>query len=190
MKLTFILAACVFIGAILSPLPWLAVTVAVAVIAAVVLDRRVLFCLKRPSLWGIFLLITVGQPLLLGSPDAVFAGIPYSTASLAAGIGMSLRGVLMIVLFGFVSVRMRHLSMAGMWSQIGLHEFAEAFAQAEMLLPRIERSLRHSYQDFHAGRRSGQKGVGVVNSMATVLASILKLSRQHAAPVQPPPEGV
>ncbi len=189
MKRPLLLVAVLAAAGIISPLPWLIAVAIAAIVGVGVLDRGALRRLKKPSLWGILLLLSCLQPFALGLPDASVAGIPYSTASLKAGVSMSLRALVLITLAAFLQGRMRRLPVTPPWSHFGLHGFASTLADAEALLPRLESSLRHSFRRICQERRSGAGRMSVIDTLASVLAAVLQSAPHHSGPNGHPHEG-
>jgi energy-coupling factor transporter transmembrane protein EcfT len=124
--------------------------------------------------WGFALVLLVSGALWLGPADARLGPVPYSTAGLALGTWMALRGWALLVAFRGFAATVSPAELAGLLERAGLRGLGFTFGVAVNLLPALERSAARTWDTIRLRgglrrRRRAMLQLGAVTIVANAL---------------------
>ncbi len=144
----YIIIAGLVISAVLLPLKPLAALTFLVIVAAIVTDPVLLKKLRNKYLWVFLMLIAFVQPLLIGNKDMLIAGLGYSSGSLVTGLRISLRAVLMILVFSYLVRNSSALNLGTLWKKIGIPDFDRVFFESQRIMPHLKGVYQNTKLEF------------------------------------------
>lgn len=165
----------------LSPESRLPLAAGICLAAAAVLFPAALRSLVRPG-WlaalGMLLLVTA---IFSGPPDRTLGGIPYSSLGLAAGLQMSLRALVLLVMVDGFSSCADIGSVAGLLERAGLRGLGFSLGIAVTLLPGLRQASTNTWQSlWMRGGLRRKRWRGLQLYVVTVVANALRRAEEIA----------
>ncbi len=173
-----VVAALLLLLAFALPGPTVAAAPAVALVAAALLDRRLLADLRRPSPW--LLLLGVGLlPALLAGPASDGGGAPPRGETLLQGLTLVCRGTTVTLALLMAGRAVSPAAIQRLFARLGVPHVGLAVAIALDLLPVTRRALLRTVTALRLrgglGRRLPANGPLLA---MTVLVQTLRLSEE------------
>lgn len=114
-----------------------------SIIAYSILDSSITCLFKRKSMYVLFMIVVIVQPLFFYESS----DIPwYFSDSFISGIAMFLRAVVIINSITLLNKRIDRAHVKSFWQNKGISEFDNVLAKAEEILPEIKHQIINSFR--------------------------------------------
>lgn len=143
--------------------------IAVSIIAMIVysqIDISLLGLFKRKSIYFLFTIVVILQPMIIGEPVNKFLGLDYSADAFVNGIAMFCRAVVIISSITLINRSTSREHVKAFWKQRGLEEFDNVLQKAEEILPDIK-------SGFNKVRKESNSIKSVLRNPSELLAKMI-----------------
>ncbi len=117
-------------------------------------DSSLLHLFKRKSIYFLFLIVVIIQPVILGDQSNEVLGVSFSAEALLRGIAMFTRAMVVISSITFLNRRTEKEKVKDFLKRQGMENFDDVLSKAHEVLPTIKSSLSNSIKavkDEHSG---------------------------------------
>lgn len=128
----------VVLSAIILPAEFMLPLSIIAMIIYSQIDVSILKLFKRKSIYFLFVIVVIIQPMIIGEQNNQLVGITFSAETLLNGLGMFCRAVVIISSITLINRRTNKEKIKVFWKQRGLEEFENVFSKTEEILPTIK----------------------------------------------------
>ncbi|MBU2490980.1 MAG: energy-coupling factor transporter transmembrane protein EcfT [Bacteroidetes bacterium] len=141
----------------------------VVMIGYAMIDSSQLHLFKRKSLYTLFTIVVIIQPMILGSPTSEVFGVSFSAEALVRGFAMFIRALVIISSITYLNRNTEKEKVKEFWKRQGMENFDVVLAKAQEVLPTIKISFSDSIK---AVKKEGT-GKSWLRSPAELLARLV-----------------
>ncbi|RJP63489.1 MAG: hypothetical protein C4543_00425 [Ignavibacteriales bacterium] len=102
------------------------------------IDISLLRLFRRKSIYFLFTIVVITQPMIIGEQNNQLLGITFSAEALLNGLGMFFRAVVIISSITLLNRKTNRENVKEFWKRRGLEEFENVLSKAEEILPNIK----------------------------------------------------
>lgn len=159
----------------------------VVLIATALIYPRILRPLRNVRFWLVILLLVLVIPAFTGTADSSFLGIRYSHLRLSQALLMSLRGIIVFLLFQILTLDRDWKQLSIHASRLGFLHLDAVLELAHELLPRIKSLVQSRWRMFREQWRPPRKYSPrpLLNFLQTTTLDLIQLA-DHAGRQHPP----
>lgn len=128
----------VVLSAIILPAEFVISLSIIAMIIYSCIDISLLRLFKRKSIYFLFTIVVILQPMIIGELIDEFLGINYSAEAFINGLGMFCRAVVIISSITLLNRTTSRKNVKAFWKRRGLEEFDNVLNKAEEMLPNVK----------------------------------------------------
>ncbi len=126
------------LSAIILPAGFAITLSIIAMIVYSQIDISLLRLFRRKSIYFLFTIVVIIQPMIIGEQNIQLSGINFSIEALLNGLGMFCRAVIIISSITLLNRRTNRENVKEFWKRRGLEEFENVLCKAEEILPNIK----------------------------------------------------
>ncbi|KUG26818.1 hypothetical protein ASZ90_003334 [hydrocarbon metagenome] len=128
----------VVLSAIILPAEFVIPLSIIAMIIYATIDKSLLKIFRRKSVYFLFTIVVILQPMIIGEQNNQLFGITFSTEALLNGLGMFCRAIIIISSITLLNRTTDRENIKAFWKRRGLEEFDNVLHKAEEILPNIK----------------------------------------------------
>lgn len=128
----------VVFSAIILPAEFVIPLSIIAMIIYSQIDISLLRLFRRKSIYFLFTIVVITQPMIIGEQNNQLLGITFSAEALLNGLGMFFRAVVIISSITLLNRKTNRENVKEFWKRRGLEEFENVLSKAEEILPNIK----------------------------------------------------
>lgn len=156
----------VVLSAIILPAEFVIPLSVIVMVVYSQIDISLLRLFGRKSIYFLFAIVVVIQPMIIGEQNNQLFGISYSAEALLNGLGMFCRAVVIISSITLLNRKTDRENVKAFWKKRGLEEFENVFSKAEEILPNIK-------TEFNKVRKENNSIKSVLKNPAEQMAKII-----------------
>lgn len=156
----------VVLSAIILPAEFVIPLSIIAMIIYSQIDISLLRLFGRKSIYFLFTIVVVIQPMIIGEPVNEFLGINYSAEALLNGLGMFCRAIVIISSITLLNRNTSRENVKAFWKRRGLEEFDNVLNKAEEILPNVK-------SEFNKVRKENNSIKSLLKNPAELLAKMI-----------------
>lgn len=104
-------------------------------------DMSLLRLFRRKSIYFLFAIVVIIQPMIIGEQTNRLFGITFSSEAFLNGLGMFCRAVVIISSITLLNRKTNRENVKAFWKRRGLEEFGNVLSKAEEILPNVKSEL-------------------------------------------------
>lgn len=131
----------VVLSAIILPAEFLIPLSIITMIVYSQIDISLLRLFRRKSIYFLFTIVVIIQPMIIGEQNNQLFGITYSAEAFLNGLGMFCRAVVIISSITLLNRKTNRENVKAFWKRRGLEEFDNVLSKAEEILPNVKSEL-------------------------------------------------
>lgn len=128
----------VVLSAIILPAEFVIALSILVMIFYTTIDKSLLKIFRRKSVYFLFTIVVILQPMIIGDQVNEIMGISYSAEALINGLGMFFRAIVIISSITLLNRTTSRENIKAFWKRRGLEEFDNVMHKAEEILPNIK----------------------------------------------------
>lgn len=132
----------VVISAIILPAEFVIPLSIFVMIFYTTIDKSLLKIFRRKSVYFLFTIVVILQPMIIGDQVNDIMGISYSAEALINGLGMFFRAIVIISSITLLNRTTSRENIKAFWKRRGLEEFDNVMHKAEEILPNIKTEFK------------------------------------------------
>lgn len=134
--------------------------------------------LKNYKFWIVIFLLVLIVPLFSGAQDRSLLGIGYSSEQLQKTTFMTLRGILVFLLFQVLTVNLDIDKIKPIFSKIGIRNFDVLYSLSNEIFPKIKSILNARYTQYKISWKKDRSIEVAINFFIDIFTDFLLLSEQ------------
>jgi len=132
----------VVLAAIILPADFVIALSILVMIFYTTIDKSLLRIFRRKSVYFLFTIVVIIQPMIIGDQVNEIMGISYSAVALINGLGMFFRAIVIISSITLLNRTTSRENIKAFWKRRGLEEFDNVMHKAEEILPSIKTEFK------------------------------------------------
>ncbi len=121
---------------------------------------------RRKSIYFLFTIVVIIQPMVIGEQNNQLFGIAFSTEAFLNGLGMFCRAVVIISSITLLNRKTNRENVKAFWKRRGLEEFDNVLNKAEEILPNVK-------YEFNKVRKENNSIKSALKNPAELLAKMI-----------------
>ena len=156
----------VVLSAVVLPAEFVIPLSIIAMIVYSQIDTSVLRLFKRKSIYFLFTIVVIIQPMIIGEQTNQLFGITFSAEAFLNGLGMFCRAIVIISSITLLDRRTTRENIKAFWKRRGLEEFDNVMRKAEEILPNVK-------SEFNKVRKENNSIKSALKNPAELLAKMI-----------------
>lgn len=156
----------VVLSAIILPAEFLIPLSIIAMIVYSHIDISLLRLFRRKSIYFLFTIVVIIQPMIIGEQTNRLFGITFSAEAFLNGLGMFCRAVVIISSITLINRKTSRDNVKAFWKRRGLEEFDNVLSKAEEMLPNVK-------SEFSKVRKENNSIKSALKNPAELLAKMI-----------------